>query len=82
MRDEREITDAATTTGRGDARRVGKGAIALLAIGAPFAAATPANADGNGHASSGAGAPVIAFAGAAALAAGALLRRRLDGASR
>ena len=49
MRDDRETTDAATTTGRGYAQRVGEGAIALLAIGAPFAAATPAGANGNGR---------------------------------
>src|SRR5688500_13674505 len=47
MPGRRLTTDAPTTTSRDDAKRLGKGAIALLALGAPFVAAAPATAQGD-----------------------------------
>src|SRR5215208_3606221 len=49
MQNHRVNTDAPMAAGRDDAKRVGKGAIARLALGAPFVAATPATAQGNGN---------------------------------
>src|SRR5687768_13007422 len=40
--------DAPTTTGGSDAKRLGTGAVALLALGAPFVAAAPAAAENGG----------------------------------
>jgi hypothetical protein len=42
------MTGGPTSTSRDDATRLGKGAIALLALGAPFVATAPAAADGGG----------------------------------
>src|ERR671922_238063 len=53
MQGYRRTRDAQTTVGRDDAKRMGKGAIALLAFGAPFVAAAPATADGGGPPQSG-----------------------------
>ena len=64
MQNHRVNTDAPMAAGRDNAKRVGKGAIALLALGAPFVAATPATAQGNGnghgHANAGADASATA----------------------
>jgi hypothetical protein len=48
MSDRQPMPDGLSSTVRGDAKRLGKGAITLLALGAPFVAAAPAAANGGG----------------------------------